>query len=89
MIAGMNTVIVADGAVARSAALAWLRTIPGACVVAFTDHAAGALAAMATYPVDMLVLDAALPEPTRYVLAHHANVAHLPMQLMPCPAIIP
>jgi DNA-binding NarL/FixJ family response regulator len=82
MIAGSNTVIVADCATARNAALAWLQTIPGATVVAFTDHAAGALAAMSQYQVDMLVVDAALPEPTRYVLAHHADVAHVPLQVM-------
>lgn len=82
MIAGSNTVVVADCAIARKAALAWLQTIPGASVVAFTDHAAGALAAMAQYPVDMLVIDDALPEPTRHVLAHHADAAHLPLQVM-------
>jgi DNA-binding NtrC family response regulator len=71
--ATLHTLVVANASPLRSAFVRWVKALPGDHLVTSTDDAATALAVVAREPVDVLVVDAALPAPARHVLLHHAH----------------
>lgn len=70
--ATLHTLVVANATPLRHAFVHWVKSLPGEHMVTSTDDPATALAVAAREPVDVLVVDAELPAPTRHVLLHHA-----------------
>jgi DNA-binding NarL/FixJ family response regulator len=71
----IHTLVVASATSIRDALVAWVTAMPGVQQISSTDDAASAIALAARQPIDVLVMDAGLPAPTRHVLLHHARAA--------------